>query len=305
MIVACERCRARFRLDTDAIAQPKVRLQCARCAHPFIVRLRPEAVADIALRPEQMVRSDQVVAFCNQKGGVGKTTSCLNIALALVEAGYRVLLVDFDTQASLTTLCGAAKDARSLYDIADEGTLADALVKIESDLWLLPSNSRMELLPRRFVAQKGHEQVLAKALATVKGEYDYVLVDTPPALRFFTLNALAAADVAIVPTQSALLSMNGVAQIEQAIKVIRSRTGRPTRHRLLITMYDADNTAAQAVYTMLDSRYGDQRFGQPIPADARIQEAQILNRSLFVHAPDSDAASAYRAVAAELEASLR
>ena len=306
MIIQCSNCKTRFRFDERFLAgKAAVRVRCARCQQVFTVEASPGSDKPLALDATQEIRGAKVVTFSNQKGGVAKTTSCLCVALALVQRGSRVLLVDFDTQANLSTLLGLGDESDSFYDLLEtQKALSTGVVQVRDGLALLPSNNRMNLLPKRYMSAKQHEQLLHRALEAVKDRYDYILIDTPPSLKFFALNGLVAADLVVIPTQCAFLSVNGVAQMEQAIQSLRKRLGRPAAQRLLITMHDAHSTASQAVYRTLLERWRGQIFAQAIPADTAIGEAQILNRSLFEYAPASAAAGAYLALAGELESTL-
>lgn len=306
MIIQCPSCKTRFRLDEQTLAgKASIQVRCSRCRHIFTVEAKPGDEKPLALDAAQEVRGARVVTFSNQKGGVAKTTSCLCIGSALARLGNRVLLVDFDTQANLTTLLGLGDDVPSFYDVLDDSKgLSAGVVRVRDGLSLLPSNNRMNLLPKRYLHTKQHEQLLHRALEPIKEDYDYILVDTPPSLKFFALNGLVAADLVVIPTQCAYLSINGVTQMEQVVQSLRKRTGRPAAQRLLITMYDSGSTAARTVYQTLMQRWAGQVLAHAVPTDTAIEESQILNRSLFDYAPGSEAASNYLSLAKELESAL-
>ncbi len=305
MIIQCPHCQTRFRLEARHLAdRPAIRVRCARCHQIFTVTAPSAEEAPLKLEPAQEVRDAQVISFSNQKGGVAKTTSCLCMAVALARRDRRVLLVDFDTQANLTTLLGQRK-VRSFYDLLSaEEPIRAGIVPVQDHLALLGANSRMNLLPKRYLNTQNYEQLLHKALGTVKADYDYILIDTPPSLKFFALNGLVAADLVLIPTQCAFLSLQGVSQMEQVIQSLHKRLGRPAQHRLLITLYDAQSTASQAVYRTLRERWSEQILEPAIPLDNAVSEAQILQRFLFDYAPTGKAARAYLAAAEALESLL-
>lgn len=246
-------------------------------------------------------KSARVITFCNQKGGVAKTTSCWNIGIALARSKYRVLCIDFDPQANLSLLAGITTNGGCFYDaIIGDGKIHTQILKLSLGLWLLPSNQRMNAFPKFALQSKNAEQILHQALESIKYQYDFILLDTPPSLKFFTLNAIVASDCIVIPTQCAQFSMHGVEQIDLIINAIRKRSGKPKEPKLLLTLYDANSTAAKAVYGMLQQRYPTRILTPHIPLDETVLEAQILQRPLFDYSTPSLAATAYLAVAKTL-----
>jgi chromosome partitioning protein len=302
MIIQCERCKTRFNINDALLNRPRLRLRCSHCAHVFTLERPVPDDAPLVLQPHQVISRGQSIVFCNQKGGVAKTTSCFNIGMALSKIGHRVLFIDFDPQANLSALAGHSNSATSFYDAVVKTTkIAEYIRLLPYGPSLLPSNSGMNLLPKHYLHVKNHERLLRNAIEGVREQFDYILIDTPPSLKFFTLNALMAADFAVIPTQCAYLSMNGVEQIGRVIDAVRKRNQSPLEQRLLITLYDPNSAAAKAVHKMLTQRYAGAIFAQPIPMDDAVQEAQILNKPLADYAPQGIAAQAYLAAAQELQ----
>lgn len=292
MIVQCERCHTRFKIDPQLINNPQSRLRCSKCKHVFAVQSPKSALAKPPAR---------VLTFCNQKGGVAKTTSCWNIGIALSKLKQRVLCIDFDPQANLSLLAGVTADAGCFYDVVSgNGKLAEQIQALPLGLSLLPSNQRMNAFPKYAVQHKNAEQILNQALAAIKTQYDFILIDTPPSLKFFTLSAIVASDCIFIPTQCAFFSMHGVEQIEIIINAVRKRSGKPKEAKLLLTLYDANSTAAKAVYALLTQRYAGRIVPPHIPLDDAVPEAQILGKTLFDYSLRSAAAQAYLAVAKTL-----
>jgi chromosome partitioning protein len=158
----------------------------------------------------------------------------------------------------------------------------------------------MNSFPKYALQTPNSEQLLRKSLAPLRKQFDFILIDTPPSLKFFTLNALIASDCVVITTQCAYLSMHGVEQIERLISAVRSRTGKPKEPKLLLTLYDENSAAMQAVMGTLAQRYANRILSPIVPLDEAVQEAQILRKPLFDHAPQGSAAQAYLAVAKAL-----
>lgn len=301
MIVQCTQCKTKFRIDPKLLERAQARLRCSNCGHVF--QASSAVVANLQTSSEPIAPLGLAVTFCNQKGGVAKTTSCLNVGIALSRFGYRVLCIDFDPQANLSLLAGHSANTGSFYDVVTgTGDLTGYIRRLPIGIWLLPSNQRMNAFPKYALQTKNSEQILRLALEPLRKHFDFVLIDTPPSLKFFTLNAIVAADCIVIPTQCAYLSMHGVEQIELLINAVRARTGKPKEPRLLFTMYDTNSTAAKAVYGLLTQRYAGRTLPYPVPLDEAVQEAQILQKTLFDHAPQGAAAQAYLGIAKALVA---
>jgi chromosome partitioning protein len=241
----------------------------------------------------------RIIAICNQKGGVAKTSTCLNLGASLSLLGKRTLLIDFDMQANLSLLLGQ-KNQPSFYEIMRKETdILKTIKNVRPNLWLLPANSKMSLLARQCLQEKDFGFFLRNTLKPIRDHFDTILIDTPPSIKFFTPNALIAADFIIIPTQGEFLSMNGVLQTENIIKALAKN--HFLDYRVLLTMYDENNTAAKVIYSKLKARYKDKMFNTIINFDSKIQESQIVNEPVIFYDEKSQSAQQYRALANEVE----
>jgi len=305
MMIVCENCKTSFELDDSVIHDKVFRVRCSECDHVFTAYKPPpssEATYLLKKNPatEQhqnpSVQQRKIIAICNQKGGVGKTSTCLNFGAALSTLNKRVLLVDFDLQASMTVLFGY-KGKKSLYDVLDASTeeLLASIQKPYHNLWLLPSNNRMMLLQN--YNNKKFEWTLKEKLGLIAKHFDYIVIDTPPSVEFFTLNALMAADLVIIPTQCEYLSLNGVGCMTDIIQSLKKKKGTELQYRILATMYDEKTVASKAIYNKLKTTYKDKFFDVVIEVDKKIQESQIFKKPVIFYDKNSKAASQYLALA--------
>jgi chromosome partitioning protein len=303
MIIICGECKAKLQLDDHLITKPLFKVRCSKCKHIFSVDLSPkEDIVELKQSPEKTDR--KVIAICNQKGGVAKTSTCLNLGVSLSQLGKRVLLIDFDGQANLSLLLGK-KNEPSFYEIAEKQiTTAKAIKKIYPNLWLLPANSRVTLLARQALQQpKEFGFFLRETLEPVKEHFDFILIDTPPSVKFFTPHALMAADFVIIPTQCEFLSMNGVMQMDSIIRAFTST--HPLDYRILVTMYDEKNTASKVIYAKLKQKYPAKVFDTIINLDYKMQESQIVNEPLVHYDQNAKAAIQYNQLAKQIEMLLQ
>jgi len=296
--VECPHCATAFKLNPDKLSgAARVKLRCQVCQQAFSLD-----------NPNQSPkpRHAKVISFCNQKGGVAKTTSCLNLGDALKTQGYRVLLIDFDPQANLSQLL-ACVGQTSFADLASESdgrALAKLILKIEEDLWLLPSNAKMSLLPKRRLHQADYQYMLSQCLAPIKRLFDFILIDTPPSIDFFTLNALLASDHCILPTQAEFLSLQGIQQTLAMLNSINQRHDKSLGSHLLLTQYDHQQASSLVIATHLQQHYADQLLQTVISQDERLPASQIARQTLQTFAPDSVSAGQYQTLAKELLARL-
>lgn len=306
MIVVCEQCQSRFKLDESRIKASRFKARCSRCHHVFAV-VKPDRSETTtgkasATVPPPEERAAKVIAVSNQKGGVAKTTTCLHLGIALAMMHKQVLLIDFDVQSNLTISLGY-RNMASFYDlIRSEGETPERfLVRTRyQNLSLLPSNKNMVLLNKTYFGAPHYEYILRNRLASWKDRYDYVLIDTPPSIEFFTLNALTASDLVIIPSQCDYLSTHGVDQILKLIDLVRQKTNPDLDAQILITMYDAQATASQVIYSKLQQIYGARTFQTVIHHDDKLREAQIMNLPVNHYAPDSRAGQEYKDLAREM-----
>jgi len=248
------------------------------------------------------VRKENVITFTNQKGGVAKTTTCLNLGLSLALLKKRVLLIDFDGQANLTLSLGY-RDQVSFFEIVDAKTrdLAPHIVKTRySGLWLLPSNSNMALLNKRYFGKKNYEYILREHLERLRVQFDFILIDTPPSIEFFTLNALTAARMVIIPCPCEFLSTHGVDRIEKLTAVIRAASNPRIEFTILITMYDKNEITAKVIYDKLQKMYPKHLYRTIIEMDGKLKESQIVGMPAIVYDPNSVAGRQYVHLAREI-----
>ncbi len=248
----------------------------------------------------------RVLAMCNQKGGVGKTTSTINLGAALAEYGRRVLLVDFDPQGALSVGLGMAPHQleTTIYNlIMERGTEPDSAVlatKVQN-MDLLPSNIDLSAAEVQLVTEVGREQTLGRALRPLTERYDYMLIDCQPSLGLLTVNALACADGVIIPLECEFFSLRGVALLIDTIEKVQERLNpRLTITGILATMYDPRTLHAREVMARVVEAFGDVVFDTVINRTVRFPETTVAGEPITQWAPRSEGAKAYRALAREV-----
>jgi chromosome partitioning protein len=244
----------------------------------------------------------KVLAFANQKGGVAKTTTTLNLGVAFQELGHRVLAVDMDPQGNLTMSLGLDPDSvrPSMYDVLVSGVnIEEALLRRELDVVV----SSIDLAAAEIALSSliGRERALSKALLQVADRYEYIVIDTPPSLGLLTINALTAADAVIVPVQCEYLSLRGLAQLEKTLELVRDNLN-PRVHiaGIVPTMYDSRTIHGREAVEVLRQHFGDLVFQTAIRKTIKFAEAPVKGESVLKYAPDSQAANAYRQLAREV-----
>ena len=232
----------------------------------------------------------RVIAFANQKGGVAKTTSTLNLAVALVEQGHRVLTVDMDPQGNLTMSQGLNPDSieRSMYDVLVHRLPIDQVIDLAG----------AELALSSII---GRERALEKALVPIRESYDFVLIDTPPSLGLLTINALVAAHGVIVPVQCEYLSLRGLVQLENTLSMIRENLNPDVEIQgILATMYDGRTLHCREAVEILQENFGELVYKTRIRKTVRYAEAPVKGVSVLKYDPSGSAAEAYRELAREV-----
>ena len=247
-----------------------------------------------------------VLALCNQKGGVGKTTCTINLGAALAEYGRRVLLVDLDPQGALSAGLGIAADRldHTIYNLMMSPSTAITDVLMPSGMEvvdLIPANIDLSAAEVQLINEVGREQTLARALRPVLHAYDYVLIDCQPSLGLLTVNALTCAHGVIIPLAAEYFSLRGVHLLVETITKVKERLNPDLSvEGVLITMYDGRTVHARDVVGMLHQRFGDTVFDTVIGRTVKFPETTVAGTPITSYAPSSPAALAYRALAREV-----
>jgi chromosome partitioning protein len=251
---------------------------------------------------EPAVRHAKVISFANQKGGVAKTTSTLNLAVAFADSGHRVLCIDLDPQGNLTMSQGIDPDKveKSMFDVlVHHIPIQEAIQHKEIDIAV----ASIDLAGAEIAmsTQIGRERSLEKAIKLVENDYDFVCIDTPPSLGLLTVNALTASDRVIVPVQCEYLSMRGLLQLQNTLEMIRENLNpRVQIEGILPTMLDSRTVHAKEAVAILEENFGDLVFKSRIKKAIKFAEAPVRGMSLLKYDPNSNAADYYRELAEEV-----
>jgi chromosome partitioning protein len=248
----------------------------------------------------------RIIAVANQKGGVGKTTSTINLGATLAEYGRRVLLVDFDPQGALSVGLGVAPHQleRTIHNVligtdtkVDEVIIATKVPGMD----LLPSNIDLSAAEVQLVSEVGREQALGRALRPVRGDYDMILIDCQPSLGLLTINALTCADSVLIPLECEYFSLRGVALLIDTIEKVRDRLNPELAiSGILATMYDPRTLHTREVRNRVIEAFGDQVFDATINRTVRFPETTVAGEPITRWAPSSAGAEAYRLLAREV-----
>ncbi len=251
---------------------------------------------------EPSIDQAKVIAFANQKGGVAKTTTTLNLAVALAEEGHRVLAVDLDPQSNLTMSQGMDPDEieKSMYNVLADGlSIREVIRKREIDI----ACASIDLAGAEIALSSkiGRERVFKKALQPVKSDYDFICIDTPPSLGLLTINALAASDKVIVPVQCEYLSMRGLAQLQNTLEMVREELNPNIDIAgILPTMVDTRTVHAKEAIDILEENFGGKVFKTRVRKTIKFAEAPVQGISVLKYDTDGKAADAYRELAKEV-----
>ena len=256
------------------------------------------------LRPSLEAARDpvEILALANQKGGVAKTTTTLNLGVAFAERGYRVLLIDLDPQGNLTMSQGLNPDTieRSMFDVlVNRLPIAEVIERREVDIAV--SSIDLAGADMALSSQIGRERALQKALAPIMDRYDYILMDTPPSLGLLTINAFVAATGVIVPVQTEYLSLRGLVQLENTLAMVRENLNPKVEIvGILPTMYDRRLTHSREADEILRENFGSLVYNTRIRKTIRFAEAPVKGSSVLAYEPAGEAAELYRDLAKEV-----
>ncbi|MEK7059217.1 MAG: AAA family ATPase [Patescibacteria group bacterium] len=245
-----------------------------------------------------------IIAMVNQKGGVGKTTTAINVAAQLAGAKTSVLLVDLDPQGNATSGLGLPREnaAKTTYDVLmGAASIADAVQETHvAQLYVLPSNSNLAGAEVELVGQPQREFALHKALQSAA--YDYIIIDCPPSLGLLTINGLTAATTVLIPVQAEYYALEGLSQLLNTVQAVRGSTN-PGLELLgiALTMFDKRNSLSEQVQQEVENYFGDKLFDTVIPRNVRLAEAPSYGRTIYEHDRWSKGARAYKALAKEIQ----
>lgn len=243
----------------------------------------------------------KIITFTNQKGGVGKTTTCINLGAYLAEFGYKVLIVDMDPQGNATSGLGVRKSsAKSVYNIItkkagidDAGVIQQTSVE---DLYILPANidlagaeAELALIP------DGRDQLLGKALNLIRDDFDYIFIDSPPSLGLLTINAISASESILIPIQCEFYALEGITQLMNSIKLIKKMLGKSIEiEGVLLTMYDARSKLNKQVEIEINKYFGGKVFLTKIPRNVRLAESPSFGKPIVQYDKNCSGAKAYK-----------
>ena len=247
----------------------------------------------------------KIISFSNQKGGVGKTTTCVNMAAYLSKAGKKVLLIDLDPQGNATTGLGFSKSTlkKSVYNVLiEEEDVKDNVLPTELDgLYILPANIDLAGSEVELVYKKSREKVLKMALDKMKKDYDFLLIDCPPSLGLLTINALAAADSVIIPIQSEYYALEGLSQLMNSVALVRQHLNKELRvEGVVLTMYDGRSLISKQIAAEIKKYFTKKLYEIVIPRNIRLAEAPSHGKPILLHDSKCMGARAYAALTEEI-----
>ncbi len=304
MIIDCKRCRSRYHIDNRIFQGKSAKVRCTGCGFVFKAFPVPAdngiAFNDLALAKKSW--NHNVVAVSNQKGGVAKTSTCLNLGISLSMMKKRVLMIDFDVQANLTQLAGYA-NGRSFFDLlnSDPKKIEDIVIQTRyANLSLLPSGKNMMVLNKWLFGAIDYEYILKDRLAAIRADFDYILIDTPPSIDFFTINALTTASMVLIPSQCDYFSIQGMDQLLSIIAMVKTKLNPGLDTGILITMYDRNSEASRVVYDKIIELHKGRVFQTRIEQDELIRQAQLMSLPVIFYNRKSTSGMGYLNLAKEL-----
>ena len=243
----------------------------------------------------------KIICFSNQKGGVGKTTTAINLAAFVAKKGRKSLLLDFDPQGNSTSGFGLEKNQLELtcYDFLMGDCEASDVIcpTMVENLSILPCNIDLAAAEVDLVSVPSRESVLKNRLAEIRNDYDYIFIDCPPSLGLLTLNALVASDSVVIPIQSEFFALEGLSQLMNTIKIVKMRLNSNLNiNGVVLTMYDTRTTMSKQVTAEIYKYFGEKMYTVPIPRNVRLVESPSFGVPIFLHSPTSSGAKAYDAL---------
>ncbi|GAA6136787.1 ParA family protein [Arenicella sp. 4NH20-0111] len=246
----------------------------------------------------------KVISITNQKGGVGKTTTSINLAASLVKRGQKILLIDMDPQGNATVGCGVDPDdiESTIYDVLlGEASAEQAIVKSQCGVHVMSANGDLAGAQVELLNEIGRELRLQKALIPQQDAFDYIFIDCPPALNVLTINALVASDSVLIPMQCEYFALEGLSALISTVRKIRETLNpKLSIEGLLRTMFDKRNTLSGEVSRQLQSHFGEKVYDTVVPRNVRLAEAPSYGEPAIDYAPESKGAKAYLGLADEM-----
>lgn len=247
----------------------------------------------------------KTLCFVNQKGGVGKTTSCLNTGAALARQGKRVLLIDLDAQGSLTKSTGIMQLPAGAPTVSElltgKSNAADAVIRQENRPDLIPSDIRLSGTEIELIGVAGRDFILKEVLEPLHDQYDYALIDCSPSLSVFTLMALTASDGIVIPVAAQYMPLDGIMQLLQTVDIVRKRMNPALRVTgVIVTLYDARRSLDKTIYEAIKEKFANELFADIVRYNSKLAEAPSCGKNIFEYAAGSPCAQAYANIAAEI-----
>lgn len=250
-------------------------------------------------------KKTHIVAVCNHKGGVGKTTTAISIGAALARNKKRVLLVDLDAQADLTGSLHVEDTTHNIYELL-KGTTEPQPIHHAEGFDIIPAVLDLATAEMEFSSAMAREHLLEETLQPLRGQYDYILIDTPPSLGLLTINAFTAADCTIIPIQAEFLALRGLAKLQEVLQSVQKRIN-PALYivGVVVTMYDGRLTLHRQVLDFLQKQFGNAVFTTPVRVNVSLAETPAAGQTIYKYAPRSTGAADYTTIAKELQKRLK